>query len=240
MNKRYWWIVITYILIHLSGIIGIPLLMGLGFTDINQMVAWWTIISFVIGLLIILLLLLPERGSSPHPNMRVTSKGHATKWAIIGVFLAFIAQYIAILIETYALGIDPGSENTQEILEIVRMMPFFAIIVALIGPILEEIVFRKVIFGALYKRMNFFFSALISALIFAVVHLDFEHLLVYMAVGFVFSYLYVKTGRIIVPILAHVAMNAYAVLMQVVLGDRLEDMQRQLEQMQGFIGGLFL
>lgn len=236
MNNRYWAILFVYILMHVSGIIGVPFLYGRGL-DLNESFAAWSMWSFIVTLIIILLFLLPERDRRSHPRLEKTSAVHAVKWSIFGVFLAFIAQYTAILIETYVFGIEPGSENTQDILEMVQMIPIFAIVVAIIGPILEEIVFRKVIFGAFYKRFNFVISALLSSVIFAVVHLDFTHILIYTAVGFTFSFLYVKTGRIIVPIIAHVAMNGYAVIIQVLLGDQLQDMQEELEQMQFILGG---
>ncbi|SFE90322.1 CPBP family intramembrane glutamic endopeptidase [Alteribacillus iranensis] len=240
MNSRYWTILIVYILMQLSGIAGIPLLISLGM-GVPESFAAWSMGSFIVALLIMLLLLAPERHlERGHPKLQRTSSGHAVKWAFLGVFLAFIAQYIAILIEMYALNIEPGSENTQEIMDMVQLIPSFAIVVALIGPVLEEIVFRKVIFGAFYKRFNFFFSALFSSVIFAVVHLDFTHILIYTAVGFTFSYLYVKTGRIIVPIVAHMAVNGYAVIVQVLLGDKLEEMQRELEQLQFIVGGILL
>ncbi len=220
---------------HVSGIFGVPFLYGRGL-DLNESFAAWSMWSFIVTLILILFLLLPERRYK-HPRLERTTAGHAVKWSIFGIFLAFIAQYLAIMIETYAFGIEPGSENTQDILEMVKMVPIFAIVVAIIGPILEEIVFRKVIFGAFYKRFNFVISALLSSVIFAVVHLDFTHILIYTAVGITFSFLYVKTGRIIVPIIAHVAMNGYAVIIQVLLGDKLQEMQEELEQMQFILGG---
>ncbi|RSL30673.1 CPBP family intramembrane metalloprotease [Salibacterium salarium] len=235
MNIRYWWILIVYILMQLSG----PIVYGMGLIQQDSLTPWM-MGSFIVALILILLLVHPERGKARHPYLSKTSVGHSTKWAIFGVFMAFIAQYIAILIETYAFGIDPGSQNTEDILDIVKSVPIFAVIVAVIGPILEEIVFRKVIFGAFYKRFNFVISALLSALIFSVVHFDFTHVLIYTAVGFTFSFLYVKTGRIIVPIVAHVAMNSYAVIIQVLLGDQLQDLQEDLEQLNFILGGIFL
>ncbi|MFZ4453429.1 CPBP family intramembrane glutamic endopeptidase [Salibacterium aidingense] len=239
MTKRYWWILIVYILMQLSGLIGIPVLFGMGMSR-EESAAAWSMGSFIAALIVIIFLVLPERKTTRHPHLRKSSAGQAVKWAILGVFMAFIAQYIAILIETYALGIEPGSQNTQDILSVVELFPLFAVIVAVIGPILEEVVFRKVIFGAFYKRFNFVISALLSSLIFSVVHFDFTHVLIYTAVGFTFSFLYVKTGRILVPIIAHVSMNSYAILVQVLLGEQLQDMQEELEQLNFILGGLVL
>ena len=128
-------------------------------------------------------------------------------------FPCLFAQSVAATIEL-ALGIELGSENTQQIVGLIQLSPLVIIITSIIGPILEEIVFRKILFGTLYKRLNFFLSGLISSLIFSIAHGEPEHLILYGAMGFTFAFLYVKTKRILVPISAHVAMNTIVVLLQ--------------------------
>ena len=49
-------------------------------------------------------------------------------------------------------------------MDITRTTPWFLIVISIIGPILEEIVFRKILFGTLYKKFNFFIAAIISSL----------------------------------------------------------------------------
>ncbi|MCL6572863.1 MAG: CPBP family intramembrane metalloprotease, partial [Bacillus sp. (in: Bacteria)] len=135
------------------------------------------------------------------------------------------------------LGVKIGSENTQNILSIIEMFPLAMIVTSIVGPILEEIVFRKIIFGSLHKRFNFFISALISSVIFAAAHMEFQHILLYSAMGFTFAFLYVKTKRILVPIFAHVTMNTMVVLLQSVYKDDIERLGREAEALQNFIGG---
>jgi uncharacterized protein len=101
-------------------------------------------------------------------------------------------------------------------------------------------VFRKIIFGVLYEKMNFFFAALVSSIIFALAHFEPEHVILYSAMGFTFAFLYVKTKRILVPIFAHVAMNTSVVLIQSIYKDEIQKIMKEAEQIQGFIGGLFL
>lgn len=240
MNRRYWIILLVYIVMQLSAFVGVPLLYFLGLSE-TQSFAGWTIGSFIVALFVMIWILRPEKeGVREHPKLQRTSTAHAVKWSVLGIFLAVIAQYIAVLIEQEVFKIEPGSQNTQMIMDIIEKVPLMAIVVALVGPILEEIVFRKVIFGAFFKRFNFIISALLSSVVFAIVHFDFTHLLIYTAIGFTFSYLYVKTGRILVPIAAHVAVNGYAILMNNLLGDKIEEMQKELEQAQFILGGLFL
>lgn len=225
-----------------SGVVGIPLLKLTGMFDhypvrtANVMLlTYWTIISFILGLLIVLLLLRRDM------SMRIEHAGSTVTvvWSVLGVFLAMAGQAVAGMIE-HALGITQVSENTQNIVNLVKATPFLIVVTSVIGPILEEIIFRKIIFGSLHKRYNFFVSAFVSSLIFAAVHWDFKHLLVYTAMGFVFAFLYARTKLIIVPIIAHVLMNTIVILSQTIFADKIIEMQKQAEQMQFIFGGMFL
>ncbi|WAA09232.1 CPBP family intramembrane glutamic endopeptidase [Fervidibacillus albus] len=217
MKKNYQIILITYIAMQLLLGIGLQItariLHQLGYSgDQLTFLAYsiWLVFSFSVALFITLYQLRNEwkqksRGAAPFYS--------SILWALFGVFLAITAQGIAIQIESF-FGIQAGSENTQNILHIIEMAPAVIITSSFVGPILEEIVFRKILFGTLYKRYNFFISALISSILFALAHLEVEHILLYSSIGFVFSYLYVRTRRIIVPITTHILMNTIVVIAQ--------------------------
>ncbi|AIW88311.1 CAAX protease self-immunity family protein [Bacillus mycoides] len=249
MKKQYWWIIVTYILMQLSRIVGLPLLLKTGLYDNRGftmeekgqiITGHWAIISFFVALCIVLWLLRIDIRDRHLDKMRVTIPA-TVGWIIIGILLAFSSQIIAGMIEMRLLGIKQGSENTMKLMEIARTTPWFLIVVSIIGPILEEIVFRKILFGTLYKRFNFFVAAIISSLVFAAIHFDFTHLLVYTSMGLVFAFLYVQTKRIIVPIAAHVAMNTLVAIGQIFMSnEQIQEMIKEAEKMQGFIGGFLV
>lgn len=235
MPKRYWYTLLAYLLMHLSGIVAAPFMkFRLGLSD-DEILAYWNIIAFT-GATIIILYLLRE-------DMMMKSRSGAANfiqvvgWTVLGIILAYVSQYIAVFIETFVLGIKPGSENTFGIMDLIRQFPLFIFIPTILAPILEEVVFRKIIFGALYKRMNFFFAALISSFIFGIIHGEPQHILIYSSMGFVFAFLYVKTKRIIVPILTHAAMNSITVILQLSIDpEEIERLRRQLEEMMIIFG----
>lgn len=237
MKKEYWIILIVYIAMQLSGIIGIPLialiggLLGHSNQEIAQFsVPMWILISFTITLIVILILLRKEM-LHPIRSSGMLSLRESIFWAISGIFLAFFAQSIAAYIELM-LGIEMGSENTEQIVGLIKIAPIVIVVTSIFGPILEEIVFRKILFGALYGRTNFFIAGLISSIIFALAHGEPEHLILYSAMGFTFAFLYVKTKRIMVPIFAHVSMNTIVVILQLN-----QDLILQYEKIQSIIGG---
>ncbi|MGM0847362.1 MAG: CPBP family intramembrane glutamic endopeptidase [Bacillota bacterium] len=247
MKKQYGYVLIAYITMQLSSIIGIPLMYYASMNWFNQsseqaeaiVPGYWLIFSFSITLLVVWAILRKTEASTRLEREAPMSMIFSALWAIAGILMAFFAQAIAINIERL-LGIEMGSENTETIVRIIDSVPLAMIVAAVIGPILEEIVFRKIIFGALYQRFSFILSALISSVIFAFAHFEPEHVLLYSAMGFTFAFLYVKTKRIIVPIIAHVAMNSLVVLMQSVFREDIERMIEEAERIQGFIGGLFI
>lgn len=245
MKKEYGFILIAYIAMQLSNFIGIPAVtfggVFLGYS-LEEMVVYsvviWIVFSFTATLIIVLFLLRTEMKKT-ELDRSASSVELSTLWAIGGIFLALFAQGLAANIES-RLGIEMGSKNTQQLLQLIEAFPIVVLVSSVIGPILEEIVFRKIIFGTLHKRFNFFLSALISSVIFALAHLEPEHVLLYSAMGFTFAFLYVKTKRIIVPIFAHVAMNTFVVLVQSVFKEDIERWMREAEKVQSFIGGLFI
>lgn len=235
MPNRYWYIILTYVIAQLTGLIGAPALMLLGMSRFDA-IAVWSVISFLIATIVILWLLRPDMKESAMREDR-SGVGGIIGWSIAGVFLALFAQAIAALIETKLLGIPAGSENTMALMEVVRASPLFILLPVVFAPITEEIIFRKIIFGSIYKRTNFLVAVLISALIFGAFHFDFSHMLVYFSMGVVFAFLYVKTKRIITPIVAHMAMNSFVVISQSFISE--EDLRRMQEQLETiFIGGI--
>lgn len=223
--RRYWFVLFTYIVMQLSIFVFAPLIHIMFGVDKITASIYWNIISFIIGTIIVLSLLRKDFILESHSSK--TSIGKMLFWIFIGFWLAWFAQAISVVIEFYVLKIDVGSKNTDLIVELARMNTLFIIIPAVVGPILEELVFRKVIFGSLYKKVNFFWAALLSSIIFAVMHMDFSHLLIYTTMGFVFAFLYVITKRIIVPIIVHMSLNSFAVIGQLLLDPEEIDRMRQ-------------
>ncbi|GGF28234.1 peptidase [Halobacillus andaensis] len=236
MPKRYWWIIITYVIAQLSSFIGLPIMFLLGFGQ-SDAIAIWSILSFTIATIVILRLLKPDM-TQPELRGERSSKGKIVLWSILGVFLALFAQGIAATIETQVFGIPAGSENTMDLMNIARESPLFILLPVVFAPITEEIIFRKVIFGQMHKRFNFLLAVLVSSLVFGAFHMDFKHMLVYFSMGVVFAFLYVKTKSIITPIVAHMAMNSFVVISQLFYSE--EDIRRMQEQLQTIVtGGLF-
>ncbi|WP_419882751.1 lysostaphin resistance A-like protein [Peribacillus sp. B-H-3] len=241
MKREYWFVIITYIAMQLSGFVGVPILMMLGALtgashhDLQMKSgAYWIVISFLAALVLVLFFMRHDMRESRNSRNQA-SIPVSIAWAVAGIFLALFSQSIASYLEQL-FGISPGSKNTQDILTLIKQVPWVIFVSSVIGPILEEIIFRKIIFGSLHKRYNFFLSALISSFIFGLAHMEFVHILLYTAMGFSFAFLYNKTKRIWVSMFAHVAMNTLVVILQLFSKD-IEKMAQNAKHVQGIIGG---
>lgn len=126
----------------------------------------------------------------------------------------------ALQIAIYAMAIDtlifrPGIFMTDELTAKHPIMVFYVIV---LGPIAEEIMYRKIIFGALLRRLPFWAASGISAVVFGAAHMSPERFLGYAAVGWTFCYIYRKSGTLAPTILAHCALNFIAILVATLKG----------------------
>ncbi len=126
--------------------------------------------------------------------------------AAIGVYLLFVAVYVAIA----------GEPEQEDIAEGFGALPFQILLIAIAAPISEELCFRGMLFGGLRERLPRLAAALISGLIFGGLHAltgvsAVPPLIVF---GFLLALLYERTGSIVPGILLHMLNNSVALLGQ--------------------------
>lgn len=97
---------------------------------------------------------------------------------------------------------------------------FTVFLIAVLPAVGEELLFRGVLQKTLTKHLNNDHIAIwISAFVFSFIHLQFFGFFPRLLLGALFGYLFVWTGRIWVPILAHFFNNAYAAISLLIYGD---------------------
>jgi membrane protease YdiL (CAAX protease family) len=188
---------------------------------------WWVFISMSVVTLIFVAIIRKDKTFFNNLRGKQSSIGASILYGVIGFFLVLFGQTMAALIEKQ-LGIDPGSENTEMFMTIAETAPVAILSIAIFAPILEELIFRRVIFGTLVQTTNFFIAGAVSAIVFAIIHFDFTHILLYAVSGFIFAYLYYKTKRILTSIIAHMLLNGFVVVIQL-NQEVIQKMQPKLE-----------
>ncbi len=85
-----------------------------------------------------------------------------------------------------------------------------AVWLVVFGPVSEEIFFRGYVLRFLAPEVGYPAALLVSSSLFALTHFNPSGFLVYLVIGCVLGYLQRRSGRLISPIMAHVAYNALA------------------------------
>ncbi len=109
-------------------------------------------------------------------------------------------------------------------------VPVIVMVVVILGPAVEELVFRGVVFNGLYRlgtrisarsisqesivsppgKMLFLFSALASSVLFALLHLEPVLVPVLLMLAIILCALFRRTGSLLPPIVAHATFNSFA------------------------------
>lgn len=127
-------------------------------------------------------------------------------WGVLGIALVVAGQLVIGYLTTRFLHTGT-SVNTSQLLAIGQRYPFYYLAIIIAAPIMEELVFRKVLFGNLVPITGGVGAAVISSILFGFAHLD-GHMILYSFIGLFFCWLYNHTGRIQTTMLAHIGMNA--------------------------------
>jgi uncharacterized protein len=210
MTKRYWGVIITYILLYFSIYLFEPLLINLFNLTKEAANAYGRILGYSLAFIAVLLLMKAD-------IKKGTSKAYPPKrtilWCIYGVLIYFLVQFVYGLIAIVVFNIEPNSEHSEMMKTKFISFPFTMVYIAIFGPIMEEILTKKIILDSLRKRTNVYIASLITSLIFAFLHMELASVIPYTLAGLVYAFLYLKTNRLIVPIIVHMTMNALAILM---------------------------
>ena len=177
-------------------------------------------------IIIILLLLLIKFIFKDNFNSIDSAKKISLKKSIsISIIMSII--YIIIMFILNRLGafiFNPkniSSSNANSLMSIFKVNPILIICFSLIGSILEEIVYRKILFGYLYdlhsecnKYVRFITSALVSSIIFGATHDGVFHpfMFQYVTAGVILSGLYLYTKRISSPTMVHILYNLFVLI----------------------------
>lgn len=200
---------ITYLAIFL-----LPSVINL-FVRLGALFIWVETIDYLVGAALLMVINLKNSEINQIETRRIPFF-RAIAWGIIGTALVIVLQFVVSYV-TFILGQNPASANTATLVTLAKINPFFVLAITVGAPIMEELVFRKVLFGNLStlfgmrSNLGLTIMAIISSLAFAFMHND-SHIFLYAAIGLLFCWLYHKTGRIQTSMIAHILMNGLVVL----------------------------
>jgi membrane protease YdiL (CAAX protease family) len=140
-----------------------------------------------------------------------------TKIGFFG-FIPFIFMTFAILVPGMIVGTlvhtlmtipfgGNGSNAVAELLVGSNPIPRI-IVIGILAPIFEELIFRKLLIDRL-SRYGSFIAIIVSGLFFGLFHGNFSQFFFATGIGILFAFLYSKTGKIHLTIILHMIVNMY-------------------------------
>lgn len=170
------------------------------FLSVTILVGDWLYLISLIGAIVGLVFL--RRGTVPGADeKKPVSPLQCFFSLLVGVGHSLCAVTIVYLL----LLFQPPAFDEQA----VEMLstPLVVLGIAVAAPILEEYIFRGILLESYHRRMPFWLAAGLSALAFAVIHLNWQQGTHAFLLGIWTALLLWRTGRILYPALAHIANN---------------------------------
>ena len=141
----------------------------------------------------------------------------------MGVNSIFIEWNSSFEFPDFAKGFEAWAREKEEIAaEMTTFLTHFdsvlqvviaLVVIAILPAIGEEIVFRGIIQNLIQKLThNYHISIWLAAILFSAIHFQFFGFVPRMLLGALFGYLYLWSGNIILPIVAHFVNNGFSVL----------------------------
>lgn len=141
---------------------------------------------------------------------------------ILGTYLFYLGVSILVIMIFFSLGIGAfGFEPQTSLFEVFGRdyvgFIFAFLIAVVIAPFVEEIFFRGFVLQTLAKKISPFWGVVLTALIFASVHFEFQSVMPLLILSVILNVLYLKTRSIWPGILFHLFNNSVAFIMMLLI-----------------------
>ena len=195
----------------------------------------WAVNVFAMYIISLPIFYLIVRGM--RSTVRTKSKLKASEFFIM-ITVAEAFMMIGNLVGTYLnalIGAFLGREITDTTEQLIKNSPMWLIflVAVVIGPIVEELIFRKLLMDKLGMYGDRI-AIIVSAVAFGAFHGNFYQLFYATLLGLLLAYVYSKTSNILYPIALHMIINFLGSIVPLPI---LEYMDKYIELMEKFSAG---
>jgi membrane protease YdiL (CAAX protease family) len=160
---------------------------------------------FAIGFLAVVVAVAPlGRAAIPALGLR------GAHWKYI-VFGALGTMALSVAVSQF--GLQP--EGMKQVFEIVRDLHQLALsllLLAVLAPLVEELIFRGLLYGWLAGRWGRNVGWIVSSIAFAAAHTEPAHIILVFPLGLLFGWLRQRTDSLLPSLVAHIANNGLALV----------------------------
>ena len=165
---------------------------------------------FLIGLLAVIVAVAPL-GKAAFPALGLRPANW--KYPVLG---AFGTLFLSVAVSQ--IGIEP--QGMKQVIEVVREpheLILSLLLLSVLAPIVEELVFRGLLYGWIAGRWGGTPALIVSSLAFAAAHWEPAHIILVLPLGFLFGWLRRRTDSLLPSLFSHVVNNGFALLAAVFL-----------------------
>lgn len=141
---------------------------------------------------------------------------HLRKVSLKSIFLIIVSAIFLFIMADYvnACSMIAFQNLLDDSLQTVVNKPIEALVaVAILPAIIEEFLFRGMIYRGIANKSNKQMAIIISALLFALLHMNFNQMCYAFVMGLAFAFIIYLTDNLIVSILLHMLFNAFTVIL---------------------------
>ena len=207
MNKKAVnWLFVTFLITEIAVLILLALLQGRIQLSFVSSLVISELILVLPSVLFVLITKTKWRELIPVKKIKVST-------AFMVVLFTFLCMPLTTVINAITMLF---SDNVVvQMSDSITALPFIIgfFFLAIWGPVCEEIVFRGVVYGGYRKERSSLYSILFSALLFGLIHLNFNQTPYAFVIGIILALLLEVTQNILVPIIFHVVFNGYTAVL---------------------------
>jgi len=133
-------------------------------------------------------------------------RGANWKYVVFGALAT-----MALSVGVSQFGVEPqGMKQVFDIVRDLHQLALSLLLLAVLAPLVEELVFRGLLYGWLTGRWGKNVGWIVSSLAFAAAHMEPAHIILVLPLGLLFGWLRQRTDSLLPSIVAHIANNALA------------------------------
>jgi uncharacterized protein len=125
---------------------------------------------------------------------------------------------LALSVGVSQIGIEPqGMKQVIEVVREPRELVISLLLLAVLAPIVEELVFRGLLYGWIAGRWGSLAAWIVSSLAFAAAHWEPAHIVLVLPLGLLFGWLRRRTDSLLPSLFSHIVNNGFALIAAVYL-----------------------
>lgn len=197
-----------------SSLIGelVSLIFGTFIGDSNEFSKYIYVMVFISDILTLILvnfiLLNYDKKLLSKTTFKKLQASEAINISLLGVGISVVVSILTVILQI----LIPSYTNIQDQLMSTHNSVFQLIIVILLIPIYEEILFRYVIFGYLKENYNIVCAVIGQALVFGFFHLNIVQGIYTFLLGIALALVYMYSESLIGSIILHIVFNLFGIL----------------------------